>query len=196
MGSFDEAVAALRRGDVVVFPTETVWGIGASITSPRGVARIYEIKGRPEDRALQVLVASAAWMTEVARAGPEAIRLAERFMPGPLTIVLPARDGVPDLGGAGTIGVRAPAHPVALALLAAAGPVAASSANRSGEPTPRTLDEVRAIFGDDVDAYVDGEAGGGIPSTVVDLTGAEPVVLRMGPIGADRLAEVLGGPVG
>ena len=196
MGSFDEAVAALRRGDVVVFPTETVWGIGASITSPRGVARIYEIKGRPEDRALQVLVASAALIAEVARAGPEAIRLAERLMPGPLTIVLPARDGVPDLGGAGTIGVRAPAHPVALALLAAAGPVAASSANRSGEPTPRTLDEVRAIFGDDVDAYVDGEAGGGIPSTVVDLTGAEPVVLRMGPIGADRLAEVLGGPVG
>lgn len=188
------AVDALDRGGAVVFPTETVWGIGARIDRPAGVRRIFAAKGRSPDKVLQVLVPDAEAGAEIAELTADAVRLTEAFMPGPLTLVLRSRAELPaGVGDGRTVGVRVPDHPTALGLLRAAGPLAASSANRTGEPTPRDLDGVRELFGSDVDAYVDGPSPtADVASTVVDLTGAEPVVRRAGALAVGELERVLG----
>lgn len=187
-----DAVHALERGGVVVFPTETVFGLGGRLDRAQAIDRIFTLKGRARDKPLQVLLASAGRVGEVAHLSPDAERLAALFMPGPLTIVLPAREGVPDLGARGSVGVRVPDHPVAVELLEASGPLAATSANRSGQATQPTLDGVRRVFGDAVDAYVDGQVGSGPASSVVSLVEGEPELLREGAIGRTELEAVLG----
>jgi L-threonylcarbamoyladenylate synthase len=191
------AADLLRRGEMVAFPTETVYGLGAHALDERAVRRIFEAKGRPSYNPVIVHVSGVAEAQRVAAEWPpEAQQLAERFWPGPLTLVLPKRAEVPDAVTAGlpSVAVRVPAHPVAYALLrAAAIPVAAPSANRSSELSPTTARHVEKSLGGRVALILDGgPTTVGIESTVLDLTGAVPVLLRPGLISAGELARVVG----
>ena len=186
------AAALLRDGGLVAFPTETVYGLGAHALDAEAVARVFHAKGRPADNPLIVHLADAAELGRVARhITPLAAELAARFWPGPLTLVLDAAPGVPELVTAGldTVAVRVPGHPVALALLEEAGvPVAAPSANRSGRPSPTTAQHVLDDLADLIDALVDGGPSElGVESTVVDARGDRPVVLREGAVSREEL---------
>jgi len=192
-----EAAAILRAGGLAAFPTETVYGLGAHALDPSAVARIYEAKGRPSYNPLIVHVASVDAARRLSSAWPAAAdRLAERFWPGPLTLVVPKAGEIPDAVSAGldTVGIRIPAHPVAHALLEAAGiPLAAPSANRSMGVSPTTAEHVRRSLGGRVDVILDGGPSPvGIESTVLSLAGEVPTILRPGSISADALREVLG----
>jgi L-threonylcarbamoyladenylate synthase len=192
-----EAAAVLCAGGLVAFPTETVYGLGAHALDPAAVERIYRAKGRPAYNPLIVHVATVDAARALSSAWPAAAdRLAARFWPGPLTLVVPKAAVVPDAVSAGlpTVGIRIPAHPVAQALLAAAGiPVAAPSANRSTQVSPTTAEHVRRGLGAAVDLILDaGPTAVGIESTVLSLAGPVPTVLRPGSISVDELREVLG----
>ncbi len=195
----DRAVELLRRGAIVAFPTETVYGLGASGLDPAAVARIFAAKQRPADNPLILHVPDLAAARPLWRASEReqyrADACAERFWPGPLTLVLPKSSCVPPVVTAGlaSVGVRAPAHPVARAILARlGGPVAAPSANASGRPSPTCAEHVLATLSGRIDAVVDGgPTEVGIESTVVDLTGT-PTVLRPGSISHEELSDALG----
>jgi tRNA threonylcarbamoyl adenosine modification protein (Sua5/YciO/YrdC/YwlC family) len=193
-----DAVAAVRRGELIVFPTDTVYGIGAAPHDPIATARLFAAKHRPRDLTLPVLTATIEVARTLGRFDARAERLATALWPGALTLVL-ARTLVSrtwDLGShAGTIGVRVPSHPLAFAVLSAAGPVATTSANRSGAPPGRTCDELHAEFADLVAVYLcQEEPLEGSASTVVDLTRADARILRTGSVDADHIAQLLGGP--
>ncbi len=190
------AAELLRAGRLVAFPTETVYGLGANALSAEAVARIFEAKGRPHTSPLIVHVASPESAREVVSHWPEAAsKLAARFWPGPLTLVLPKQPVVPDIVTAGlrTVGVRVPAHPVALALLRECGlPLAAPSANRFTQLSPTTAEHVRRSLGDRVDYILDGgPCTVGIESTVISLA-EEPTILRPGGISRAQIEEVVG----
>jgi L-threonylcarbamoyladenylate synthase len=197
-GTIADAATALRRGALVAFPTETVYGLGADATNGRAVAAIFEAKGRPRFNPLIVHVASLEAAGRLGHLTESARRLAAAFWPGPLTLVLSKRpdSAVAELATAGleTIAVRVPAHPVAQALLRAAGlPIAAPSANRSGHVSPTTAAHVDADLGTRVAIILDGGATRiGLESTVVDVSGKEPVILRLGGIARDAIERVLG----
>lgn len=197
--SLEAAVQALRGGGIVAIPTDTVYGIAALPQSGPGVERLFRAKGRPPDKAIPLLLADAALLPEVARPMPEAENLARAFWPGGLTLVLRRAQGFesPALAGGDTVAVRVPGHPAALAVIAAAGGVlAVTSANRSGGPRPVAPATVRAELGTSVDLLIDaGCCPGGVESTVLDLTGPEPVVLRAGAVGVRAIEAVLGRPV-
>lgn len=194
------AVQALRGGGLVAFPTETVYGLGADARSPDAVARIFAAKGRPSDHPLIVHLGSAEQLDDWAVDVPDAARrLADAFWPGPLALLLRRAAGVPDAvtGGLETVGLRVPGHPVALALLRAfGGGIAAPSANRYGRVSPTCADHVRAELGERVDVVLDGgRCGVGVESTIVDVSGAVPRILRPGAVTAADLERVLGRPV-
>jgi L-threonylcarbamoyladenylate synthase len=195
------AAALLRDGALVAFPTETVYGLGADARNGKAVAAIFEAKGRPHFNPLICHYPDAAAAFADVHADERARAVAARFWPGPLTLVLPRRAGctVDLLAGAGldTLAVRVPDHPLALALLREAGvPVAAPSANRSGEVSPTTAAHVLAGLGGRIAAVLDaGPCAVGVESTVLDLTGAGPVLLRPGGVPVEAL-EALLGPVG
>jgi L-threonylcarbamoyladenylate synthase len=191
------AAALLRAGELVAFPTETVYGLGANALDSRAVARIYLAKGRPSHNPLIVHVADAAAARHLVLDWPVAAEeLSAKFWPGPLTLVLPKQPAVPDLVTArlGTVAVRVPRHPVALALLQASGiPIAAPSANRSERISPTTAAHVRSSLGGRIPLVLDGGATDiGIESTVVDLSGTAPRLLRPGMITAAEIEAVLG----
>lgn len=194
----DRAVAILREGGLVAFPTETVYGLGADASDPEAVARIFAAKGRPPGRAISLLLGRvrnpAAW----AHWTDGAERLATAFWPGPLTLVLPRTSRVPDIvtGGLDTVGLRVPDHPVALDLLDAfGGALATPSANRSGSLSPTTAQHVRDDLGDAVPLVLDGgRCTLGVESTVLSLVG-EPRVFRAGALGVEALEAVLGQPI-
>jgi L-threonylcarbamoyladenylate synthase len=190
------AAEHLRAGRLVGFPTETVYGLGANALSPEAVARIFEAKGRPRTSPLIVHVASAEAASEVVSQWPEAAqKLAAKFWPGPLTLVLPKQPVIPDIvtAGLGTVGVRVPAHPVALALLRECGlPLAAPSANRFTELSPTTALHVRQGLGDRVAYILDGGACTvGIESTVLSLA-EEPTIFRPGGISRAQIEAIIG----
>jgi L-threonylcarbamoyladenylate synthase len=194
------AARLLRAGAVVALPTETVYGLAADVTNAAAVRRIYAIKGRPLDHPLIVHVPGPDHLDRYAsRVPPAARRLVARFWPGPLTIVLEKSDEVPlsVTGGQTTVALRMIDHPLAGEILKRFGSaVAAPSANRFGRVSPTTADHVRADLGDDVDLIVDGGASRiGVESTIVDLSGDVPAILRQGAIGATALADALGMPV-
>ncbi|HEU4631044.1 MAG TPA: L-threonylcarbamoyladenylate synthase [Gemmatimonadaceae bacterium] len=191
------AASIIRRGGLVAFPTETVYGLGANALDADAVARIFAAKGRPAFNPLIVHVPGAAQARELTTDWPDAAeRLARAFWPGPLTLVLRKRDVVPDIVTAGldSVGVRVPSHPIALALLRAAErPIAAPSANRYTELSPTTAEHVARSLGDRVELIIDGgPTTVGIESTVVDVTGAVPRLLRPGMLGLDALRAVVG----
>jgi L-threonylcarbamoyladenylate synthase len=191
------AAEALRGGGLVAFPTETVYGLGAHALDPAAVARIFAAKGRPDYNPLIVHVADADAARALAAEWPPAVqRLADAFWPGPLTLVLPRAAHVPDAVTAGlpSVAVRVPGHPVAQALLRAAGvPVAAPSANRSTEVSPTTAEHVIGSLGDAVDWVVDGgPCPVGIESTVLSLASETPTILRPGSVTQDDISEVIG----
>ena len=192
------AVAAQRllAGGVISFPTETVYGLGALATDPASVRQVFAVKGRPTDNPLIVHVADLEQIAQVAHGFDDrAQRLAQRFWPGPLTLVLPRHADVPDVVTAGraTVAVRMPDHPVALALLRLTGPLAAPSANRSGRPSPTRAQHVVDDLGDAVDLVLDGgPCRIGVESTVLDLGAEVPVVLRPGGVTVEELLDALG----
>ncbi|WP_373044900.1 L-threonylcarbamoyladenylate synthase [Vulgatibacter sp.] len=191
------AAALLRAGRLVAFPTETVYGLGALALEPGAVRGIFAAKERPAFNPLIVHVPSAAEARQVVAGWPDVAELLARaFWPGPLTFVLPRAAGVPDeiTAGLPAVAVRAPAHPVAQRLLAAVGaPIAAPSANRYTTISPTTAEHVRKSLGGRIDAILDGGATPvGIESTVLDLTGPVPVLLRPGAVSRDEIAAVVG----
>jgi L-threonylcarbamoyladenylate synthase len=195
----DSAARLLREGRLVAFPTETVYGLGANALDADAVARIYAAKRRPASSPLIVHVASIEMARSLVGAWPEnAERLTRKFWPGPLTLVLPKTDAIP-LGvtaGLSTVGLRMPFHPVALALIRAAGvPLAAPSANRFTELSPTTAEHVRRSLGSAVDYVLDGgPCEVGIESTVLSLVEPRPVLLRPGGISRAEL-ELIVGPI-
>jgi L-threonylcarbamoyladenylate synthase len=196
----EHAVAILKSGGLVAFPTETVYGLGADASNPDAVARIFAVKGRPANHPVIVHLADAVQAANWARELPVAARqLARKFWPGPLTVILKRAPGVSDVvtGGQDTVALRVPSHPVVLQLLARFGSgIAAPSANRHGRVSATTAEHVRSEFGDAIDCVLDGgETRVGIESTIVDLSGAAPTLLRPGWIGATELEQVLGVPL-
>ena len=200
----DRAAAAIRAGGLVGMPTETVYGLAADAENVTAVARVFAIKGRPADHPLIVHIADAGQLDAWARDVPGyARRLAEALWPGPLTLVLARtpRAGVHVTGGQDTVGLRAPAHPVAAALLAAVGGgLAAPSANRFGRVSPTTaahvITELGSLLDPDRDVVLDGGPSRvGVESAIVDCTGPAPVVLRPGAVDAAQIARVGGVPV-
>jgi len=187
----ERGVAVLKQGGVIAFPTDTVYGLGSMIDRD-AVQRIYEVKGRPANLALPLLIADITQLDRLVIVVPEAARrLAARFWPGALTLVLLKSDNVPDYvtSGAKTVAVRIPAHPVPVALAATLNaPVTGTSANISGQPAALTAAEVRRQLGNSVDLIIEGgPVAGGTESTIVDMTGELPVILRQGAI---KLAEL------
>ncbi|WP_409014826.1 L-threonylcarbamoyladenylate synthase [Archangium sp.] len=187
----------LRRGGVIALPTETVYGLAANAEDELAVRRVFAIKGRPATHPLIVHVARAEEVSSWARRVPdEAWRLAAAFWPGPLTLVLQRSARATDAvtGGQDTVALRVPHHPVALAVLdALGGGVAAPSANRFGRVSPTTAEHVRVDLGDEVDLLLDGgPCTVGVESTIVDLSGGAPAVLRPGGLAVEEIARVLG----
>jgi L-threonylcarbamoyladenylate synthase len=191
------AVEVLRRGGIVALPTDTVYGVAAHAYLPAAVERLYVAKRRPRDKAIPLLVSGVEALSQVAEDVPAAaVRLAARFWPGALTMVLRRAACVPDAVTAGgeTVAVRAPDHPVAQALIAALGaPLAATSANLSGCPAPADADGVRAQLQDRIDLLLDGGVcPGGVASTVLDMTVRPPRVLRVGGIAEKEIMQEIG----
>ena len=187
----------LRAGRLVAFPTETVYGLGANALDPEAVARIYAVKGRPPTSPVIVHVASIEMAQSLVTSWPDlADRLAQLFWPGPLTLVLEKQPTIPSIVTAGlaTVGLRVPAHPMALALIKAAGvPLAAPSANRFTQLSPTTAEHVRSGLGSDVDLILDGgPCQVGIESTVLSLVGPQSVLLRPGGIARAEIEAVIG----
>ncbi|HWC13319.1 MAG TPA: L-threonylcarbamoyladenylate synthase [Actinomycetota bacterium] len=191
--SIEDVAAVLQAGRLAVVPTDTVYGLAASLGIPAAVQEIFTAKGRPEHKPLPVLGTSIEQLRRVAVFGDHAQRLARRFWPGPLTLILERAEGFDvDLGGdeARTVGVRVPKEPRTLQLLAMTGPLAVTSANLSGAKEASTVDEARSVFGSTVAAYLDGGRCVAVPSTVVYLAG-ERRILREGPVAAAAIAQIL-----
>ena len=190
--AIEKAAQLLKAGGLVAFPTDTVYGVGAHGFSPQAVEKIYQVKGRPLNRAIPLLLAGAQSLSHVAQdITPEAWLLVEKFWPGALTVVLRRRPVVPDIvtGGGPTVALRVPDHAFTLRLIRAAGsPLATTSANLTGHPDPRTAQEVANYLEGRIDLILDGgRCPGGIPSTVVDLTTTPPVIVRPGAIPSQEL---------
>ncbi len=192
-----EAAEILRRGGLVAFPTETVYGLGANALDEAAAKKIYEAKGRPSDNPLIAHISGPSELEPLVKEIPEAARkLMERFWPGPLTLIFAKKEIVPygTTGGLDTVAVRMPSDPIANTLIRLAGvPIAAPSANRSGRPSPTTADHVWQDMDGRIDMIVDGgPVGIGLESTIVDVTGKAATILRPGAITREMLEEVLG----
>jgi len=191
-----ETAEALLNGKTAAFPTETVYGIGASIFNENAVLKIYQIKGRPPEKPLSILISSADDIEKAASEIPESARLlAEKFWPGPLTMILRKKEEISDkvTAGKATIGLRVPAHPVPLALVQLTGPLACPSANLSGADEPRSADDVLKDLNGQTDIVIDGgKTALGVPSTIIDLTVVPPKILRKGGLDIIEIKNVIG----
>lgn len=194
--AIEAAAEAIRRGELVIFPTETVYGLACDALNESAVEKVFEAKGRAEKHPLPVQIASVAELSRVASRVPEiAIELAERFWPGPLTLVLPKSEQISPkvTGGTDTIGIRIPDHPVALAILNRVRiPIVATSANITGQNPPVTAQEATASIGEKVAVVLDaGECRIRVPSTVLDVSVTPPRILRVGAISADEIKNII-----
>lgn len=192
----EQAIAILKKGGIVAFPTDTVYGLGANALDDDAVTKVYRAKKRPRHLALPLLLSDISQIASVARDVPDmAWQLAQRFLPGGLTLVLHKASAVSSVvsGGGHTIAVRVPDHPVPMALIKGLGaPITGTSANLSGSPSPLTAQEVYRQMGDWVDLIIDGRCPGSVDSTVLDLTGDVPAVLREGAISKEEIERVCG----
>lgn len=189
----EKGVAILKNGGVIAFPTDTVYGLGAAINISTAVERVYRIKERPRQMALPLLLADLSQLEEVAISIPTSARiLAEKFWPGPLTLVLPKSKAVSDIvSGSKTVAVRISNHPIPTTLVRGVGKaITGTSANRSGQPSALTAEEAHAQLGDKVDLIIEGDCPGGIESTIVDLSGETPVILRPGALPTEALRQL------
>ncbi len=196
----ERAVVILKNGGVVALPTDTIYGLACSPFREEAVARIFDIKGRPQDTPLPLLLASVEYVYKYVTEVPEeGTALMDKFFPGALTLVLPKRPEVPGIvtGGRDSVAVRVPDHPVPRRIAGKLdGAITGTSANRSGDPGITTARAVEAALGNDVDMVVDGgETPGGVESTVVDLTGSEPTILRLGAVSRELVEAACGRPV-
>lgn len=196
-GVYEQAAQMLRDGELVAFPTETVYGLGAVATDEQAVAKIFEAKGRPSDNPLIVHIGTTEQVEQFAQPTALAYRCMEAFWPGPLTLVMDVKENVLAqnvTAGLMTVGMRMPDHPVALALLKAAqAPIAAPSANRSGKPSPTRAQHVFDDLQNRIPLIIDGgRTGIGLESTVVDMTQTPPVILRPGGVTKEMLTRVIG----
>jgi len=193
--AIQQALKVLQAGGLVAFPTDTVYGVGALAFDGKAVESIYKAKDRPIEKAIPILIGDAEDITKISSGVPlMAKKLAERFWPGPLTIVVPKHLSLPDsVSATSTVGVRVPDHIVARSVLRAAGPMAVTSANLSGQPSPSTAQEVFAQLNGRIALILDGgQTPGGEPSTLVDCTRSKPIVMREGPISFDEILSVTG----
>ncbi len=189
------AAELLKKGELVAFPTETVYGLGAIAFNERAVAKIFELKNRPGFDPLIVHIAEFSMLEEVCHFNEKAKRLAERFWPGPLTLVLPKKENVPGIltSGLPTVAVRMPAHKVALELIKECGlPIAAPSANPFGKLSPTKAEHVLSYFGEELFILDGGECRVGLESTIIDLTQEVPVILRPGGVPPEEIEKFLG----
>ncbi len=190
--AIERAAQLLRDHKLVAFPTDTVYGLGALAFHVDDVAALYRAKDRPPEKAIAVLLADQSMVDQVADHIPAvARRLMDKFWPGALTLIVPKRLGVPDaVSGGLTVGVRVPALAACRRLLALTGPLAVTSANRSGQPSPRSTAEVLGQLDGRIHAVLDGGATGGMPSTVLDCSRTPPAIVRRGPITDEQLRAV------
>lgn len=194
-GALEQALDFLQQGELVAFPTDTVYGLGAMAFDAQAIDRLYQAKGREAGKAIAILVGETETLQQVTAGMNEmARRLAQRFWPGPLTLVVEGHPSLPaNLSPRPTVGVRMPDHPLALTLLRRAGPLAVTSANLSGAPNASTAQEVFDQLQGRVALILDGgKTPGGLPSTVLDCTGLQPVILRQGPITLEQIYAALG----
>lgn len=192
--ALEMAVELLRRGQVIAFPTDTVYGVGALLADPRAVERLRAVKHRSLEKPIPVLLAGWEQVASVAsEVTPQVERLCHRFWPGPLTVVVPAAPGLPrPVSPRGSIGLRVPDHELIRRLIDTAGPMAATSANLSGGPTAVRAAEVRASLEGRIELILDGgPAPGGTASTVVEIASGEILVHREGPIGKEEIHSLL-----
>lgn len=194
----DLVAATLRAGGLVAFPTDTVYGVAASIDRPDAVSALYQVKGRPLDRPIPVLVSDRSQVARLtAEVDPAIEQVLARFWPGPLTVALPAASWIPHeiVRDSGRVGLRMPDHPLALAIIAAAGgALATTSANRSGEPAAQTVAEAAAALGDRVELLVDGgRTESGVPSTVIVVDGRRISVARRGALDPAEIVQAVPG---
>jgi L-threonylcarbamoyladenylate synthase len=192
--AIQEALNVLREGGLVAFPTDTVYGLGALAFNGKAVESIYSAKDRPVDKAIPILLGDLDELSKVTSSlPPMAGKLASRFWPGPLTLVVPKNLNLPEaVSATATVAVRVPDHEAARAILRAVGPMAVTSANISGQPSPVTADEVFAQLGGRIELIINGgKTPGGMPSTLVDCTGNKPAILRDGPISMAELLSAL-----
>lgn len=192
-----QAAEIIRRGGLVGIPTETVYGLGANGLDPKAVSRIFKAKGRPQDNPLILHITDVSWLERYCKEIPlTAYKLAEAYWPGPMTMILPRKDMVPDAVTAGldTVGMRCPSHILCHELIRLADvPIAAPSGNTSGRPSPTTADHMREDMDGKIDAIVDGgPCSVGVESTIIDLTCTPPRLLRPGGISLEQLRAVLG----
>lgn len=188
------ALGILKNGGVVAFATDTVYGLGALVSDEKTIALLYEVKERPAEKSIPILIGDFAQVTQVASSVPPmAEKLAQQFWPGPLTMVLPRHPSIPDaVTTLPTVGVRIPALNAARALLRLTGPMAVTSANISGQNSPSSAAEVEHQLGGRIPLILDGgTTPGGIPSTLVDCTGEQPVILREGPVSLQAILQAL-----
>ena len=192
--SIQRSLVILKRGGLVAFPTDTVYGVGALAFDEKAVESIYAAKDRPVEKAIPILIGGPEDLDKVTvDVPPIAAKLAARFWPGPLTLIIPKHPNLPEVVSASlTVGVRVPDHPVARALLRAAGPMAVTSANISGQASPKNAEGVSRQLNGRIPLILDGgETPGGVPSTVVNCLGTEPVILREGPVTIKDIQFVL-----
>jgi len=194
LDAIPRALQIIKQGGVVAFPTDTVYGIGVSVFSSESIEKLFIVKGRAAAKAIPVLIGDPAQLDLVAASASEAaLRLAQRFWPGPLTLVVSRHPSLPTvLSSLPTVGVRMPNHPVALRLLRQSGPLATTSANLSGGPDPSSAQEVLSQLAGRIDLVLDGgPCPGGVPSTVVDCTSSDLRLLRPGPLSLEDLRQAL-----
>jgi L-threonylcarbamoyladenylate synthase len=192
--NIEPALNILKQGGLVAFPTDTVYGVGALAFNNAAIEGIYAAKDRPIEKAIPILIGDLSDLEQIGSDIPDmALRLAARFWPGPLTCIIPKKRTLPPaVSATETVAVRIPDHPAALALLRAAGPIAVTSANISGQPSPASAEEVFRQLQGRIPLILDGgTTPGGVPSTLVDCTGHSPVILREGPLTIENLISAL-----
>lgn len=192
--SINSALSLFRDGEIVAFPTDTVYGLGADPFQASGIIKLFEAKGRDSNKAIAILIGSMDQASLITDHMPEmAIRLCEVFWPGGLTVIVPRKNTLPELiSNTDRIGIRMPNHPVTLEMLKTFGPLATTSANLSGKPDAVSAQDVFDQLNNRVPLILDGgKCPGGTPSTVIDCSGAEPIILREGPVSNEQLLKVL-----
>lgn len=194
--TISRAAAFIKKGELVAFPTETVYGLGADILQPDAIEKIFIAKGRPQENALLVHVSNMEQVKSlITEVSPTAEKLMEQFWPGPLSIIMTARPAVPALarGGRSGVGLRMPSHPVSLALIEATGPLAAPSANLYGRPSPTNAFHIRQDLDGKIAAVLDaGDTGAGLESTIIDISDGHCRIIRRGGVKAEMIEECLG----